>query len=237
MIIASNFKTNFTRAKTDDFVICIQDFMRSSKSVQEVRIFAPATALDLFDEVSSLKVGAQNFYPTYNGSFTGEIGFEQLEEFGIDSVLIGHSERRHILKESQTFIAQKFEYAKAKGIEIVYCVGEPKEIREQGIEAVMAYVWEQFEGIDIGYERLIVAYEPVWAIGTGLTASDEDIKEVLKRLNEKLSAPLLYGGSVKTDNIKAILSIEKCSGVLVGTASWSTEAFSYMIQVADSIEK
>lgn len=237
MIIASNFKTNFTRAKTDDFVLSIQDFMRTSRSTQHVRIFAPATALDLFDENPSLKVGAQNFYPVQNGSITGEIGFEQLEEFEIDSVLIGHSERRHIIKETQSFIAQKFDFAKTKGIEIIYCVGEPKEIRSLGIDAVMAYIWEQFEGIDIAYERLVVAYEPVWAIGTGLTASQEDIKEVLHKLEEKLNTPLLYGGSVKVDNIEAILSIEECSGVLVGTASWSVEAFSQMIHVADKLEK
>ncbi|MBV5277855.1 MAG: triose-phosphate isomerase [Campylobacteraceae bacterium] len=237
MIIASNFKTNYTRAKTDDFVIAIQDFMRTTRSKQQVRIYAPATALDLFDEIPSLHVGAQNFYPTQNGSYTGEIGFEQLEEFAIDTVLIGHSERRHILKESQDLIAQKFNFAQAKNVEIIYCVGEPKEIRALGIDAVMAYIWEQFEGIDINYERLVIAYEPVWAIGTGLTASDDDIKEVLGRLDEKLSAPLLYGGSVKVDNIKEILSIDKCSGVLVGTASWSVEAFSSMIQAADNLEK
>ena len=237
MIIASNFKTNFTRVQTDDFVVAIQDFMRSTKSTQQVRIFPPATALDIFDEVSSLHVGAQNFYPTQNGSYTGEIGFDQLEEFGIDCVLIGHSERRHILKESQTLVAQKFDFAKAKSVEIIYCVGEPKEIRALGIDAVMAYIWEQFEGIDISYGRLVIAYEPVWAIGTGLTASDDDIEEVLTRLDEKLSAPLLYGGSVKVDNIKAILNIDKCDGVLVGTASWSVEAFSQMIQAADELEK
>ncbi len=237
MIIASNFKTNFTRTKTDDFVLAIQDFMRDTRSNQQVRIFAPATALDLFDEVPSLHVGAQNFYPVQNGSYTGEIGFEQLEEFGIDTVLIGHSERRHILRESQALIAQKFDFARDKNVEIVYCVGEPKEIRALGIDAVMAYIWEQFEGIDINYGRAIVAYEPVWAIGTGLTASDEDIKEVLERLAEKLSTPLLYGGSVKVDNIKAILSIPKCSGVLVGTASWNVEDFSHMIQTADELKK
>lgn len=237
MIIASNFKTNFTRAKTDDFVLAIQDFMRTSRSTQEVRIFVPATALDLFDENPSLKVGAQNFYPIQNGSVTGEMGFEQLEEFEIDCVLIGHSERRHIIKESQSFIAQKFDFAKTKGVEIVYCVGEPKEIRSLGIDAVMAYIWEQFEGIDIAYERLVVAYEPVWAIGTGLSASEEDIEEVLGKLGKKLNTPLLYGGSVKTDNVKAILNIENCSGVLVGTASWSVEAFSHMIHAADELKK
>jgi len=237
MIIASNFKTNYTRAKTKSFVHTIQAFVQRSKSTQEVRIYAPSSALDRFDEVSSLRVGAQNVYPVQNGSFTGEIGFEQLEEFGIDTLLIGHSERRHLLGEAQAFVAQKYAFAQEKNLEIVYCVGEPKEIREKGIDAVMAYMWEQFEGIDIRYAKLVVAYEPVWAIGTGLTASIRDIEEVLERLAQKLSVPLLYGGSVKVDNVEAILHVKHCEGVLVGTASWSEEALCRMIEIADTIKK
>lgn len=237
MIIASNFKTNYTRGSAKAFVKEIQAFVSHTKSEQDVRIFAPFTALDRFDEVSNLKVGAQNFYPVQNGSFTGEIGFEQLEEFGIETVLIGHSERRHILKESQNFIAAKYDFAKAREVEIIYCIGEPQEIRMQGIDAIMSYLWEQFEGIDIHYDQLIIAYEPVWAIGTGLTASLEDIEEVLTRLREKLSAPLLYGGSVKVENIESILNVNACDGVLVGTASWNEKAFCEMIRIADTVKK
>jgi len=237
MIIASNFKTNYTRGSAKAFIKEIQAFASKTKSEQQVRIFAPFTALDRFDEVSTLKVGAQNFYPVQNGSYTGEIGFEQLEEFGIETVLIGHSERRHILKESQSFIASKYDFAKAREVEIIYCIGEPAEIRVQGIEAVMSYLWEQFEGIDINYDKLVIAYEPVWAIGTGLTASLEDIEEVLTRLREKLGAPLLYGGSVKVDNIETILHVNACDGVLVGTASWNEKAFCEMIRIADTVKK
>jgi triosephosphate isomerase len=237
MIIASNFKTNYTREKTKRFVRTIQAAIQNSKSMQEIRIFTPATALDAFHEVASLQVGAQNFYPADNGSFTGEIGFEQLEEFGVKTVLIGHSERRYILGEAQELLARKYAFAQAKYIEIVYCVGEPKEIREKGIDAVMSYIWEQFEGIDISYDKLVVAYEPVWAIGTGLTASISDIEEVLERLAAKVSAPLLYGGSVKVDNLKSILHVKHCEGVLVGTASWSEEAFCKMIEIADTVKK
>ena len=237
MIIASNFKTNYTRSSAKAFIQAIQAFVSNTKSEQQVRIFAPFTALDRFDEVEALKVGAQNFYPVQNGSYTGEIGFEQLEEFGIQTVLIGHSERRHILKESQNLSAQKYDFAKARESEIIYCIGEPAEIRVQGIDAVMSYLWEQFEGIDINYDKLIIAYEPVWAIGTGLTASIEDIEEVLTRLREKLSTPLLYGGSVKVENIEMILHVNACDGVLVGTASWNENAFCEMIRIADNVKK
>ncbi len=237
MIIASNFKTNYTRAGAKAFVGAIQHYVTETNSTQDVRIFAPFTALDRFDEVQNLKVGAQNFYPVQNGSYTGEIGFEQLEEFSISTVLIGHSERRHILKESQTFIAQKYDFAKARDAEIIYCIGEPAEVRMQGIDAVMSYLWEQFEGIDVHYDKLIIAYEPVWAIGTGLSASLEDIEEVLARLREKLTQPLLYGGSVKVENTEAILRVASCDGILVGTASWNEKAFCEMIRIADSIQK
>ena len=237
MIIASNFKTNYTRAGAKAFVGAIQHYVTETNSTQDVRIFAPFTALDRFDEVQNLKVGAQNFYPVQNGSYTGEIGFEQLEEFSISTVLIGHSERRHILKESQTFIAQKYDFAKARDAEIIYCIGEPAEVRMQGIDAVMSYLWEQFEGIDVHYDKLIIAYEPVWAIGTGLSASLEDIEEVLVRLREKLTQPLLYGGSVKVENTEAILRVASCDGILVGTASWNEKAFCEMIRIADSIQK
>ncbi|MDD3462231.1 MAG: triose-phosphate isomerase [Sulfurospirillaceae bacterium] len=237
MIIASNFKTTHTRASTRAFVQSIVDMMAQTNSKQEVRIYPPFTALDTFCCNSSIKIGVQNFYPADRGSFTGEIGFEQLGEFGVDSVLIGHSERRHILKESVEFIAQKFDFAKQKGVEIIYCVGEPKEVREQGIDAVMSYIWEQFDGIDTSYDRLVVAYEPVWAIGTGLTAKKEDIEEVLLCLRTKLSCELLYGGSVKTDNIEEILLAKECGGVLVGTASWDADAFSAMIRSADTCKK
>jgi triosephosphate isomerase len=237
MIVASNFKTNYTRARAKRFIQTVQAFMQQNATKAEVRIYAPFTALDRFDEAALLKVGAQNFYPVQNGSYTGEIGFEQLEEFGIDTVLIGHSERRHILKESQSFIAQKYDFAKARDVEIIYCIGEPQEIRVQGIDAVMRYLWEQFEGIDVHYDKLVIAYEPVWAIGTGLTAGLEDIDEVLSKLREKLSRPLLYGGSVKVDNIESILHVDACEGVLVGTASWNEEAFCHMIRIANSVKK
>ncbi len=235
MIIASNFKTNHTRKSTKEFIQHVDEFVKSTNSEVQARIYPTATSFDNFDIQESIKIGAQNFYPTCKGSFTGEIGFEQLQEFAVDSVLIGHSERRHVLKESSELITKKFNFAKEQGVEILYCVGEPKEIREAGIDAVMSYIWGQFDGIDLDYERLVIAYEPVWAIGTGLTASSDDIKEVLQRLRENIQKPLLYGGSVKVDNVSDILSIENCDGVLVGTASWTAEAFCSMIEAAQNI--
>ena len=128
---------------------------------------------------------------------------------------------------------KKFDYAKEKNLEIIFCIGEPKEVREAGIETVMEYLWKQCEGIDLSYDNLIVAYEPVWAIGTGLSATPEDIKETLAYLRKKISKPLLYGGSVKVENVADILNIDNCDGVLVGTASWKVDDFCQMIATAD----
>ncbi|MBL0686744.1 MAG: triose-phosphate isomerase [Sulfurospirillum sp.] len=237
MIIASNFKTNHTRKSTREFITQINNFVKNNSLDVQVRIYPALTALDSFECEKSIKIGAQNFYPTCKGSFTGEIGFEQLEEFGVDSVLIGHSERRHILKENNELLVKKFNFAKEQGVEILYCVGEPKEVREKGIDAVMAYILGQFDGIDLDYKRLVIAYEPVWAIGTGLTASNNDIKEVLKRLKVNIQKPLLYGGSVQVDNVGDILNIKNCDGVLIGTASWEKENFCKIIDTAQKIRR
>ncbi|MBT5323982.1 MAG: triosephosphate isomerase, partial [Campylobacteraceae bacterium] len=162
-IIAANFKTNHTRKSTNIFVNNINTFLEDENISNDVYIFPPATALDNFDTKSNLIVGAQNAYCVKNGSFTGEIGTEQLEEFDIKTILIGHSERRHVLGESQKEIALKYNYYKALGYRIVYCVGEPLEVKQSGLTETLGYIWEQFDGIDLDYDNLVLAYEPVWA--------------------------------------------------------------------------
>ena len=235
MIISSNFKTNHTRQSTRAYLDTLQQFTEKSGSRQDILVFPPATALDHFNVASNIRVGVQNAYPVEKGSFTGEIGLEQIDEFGLRSILIGHSERRHIFGETQALCAKKYDYFKSKGFEIVYCIGEPEEVRKAGIDAVVDYNLEQLEGIDLSYEKLIVAYEPVWAIGTGLSASVAQIDETHRRLRETIKAPLLYGGSVKPETTREILEIENCDGVLVGTASWNVDNFCRMIEIADTL--
>lgn len=229
-IIASNFKTNHTRKSTKEFICTVNDFLKKNEISTEVVVFPTATSLDNFDTIPSFCVGAQNAYPTQKGSFTGEIGTEQLDEFGIKTILIGHSERRHILGETQEHVAQKFNFYKELGYKIIYCIGEPLEVKEQGLESTLEYIYEQFVGIDTNYENLILAYEPVWAIGTGVTATNEDIINIHNAIKEKISKPLLYGGSVKVNNVKEICSLENVDGALIGTASWNQEDFIKIIE-------
>ncbi|MCD4757871.1 MAG: triose-phosphate isomerase [Arcobacteraceae bacterium] len=230
-IIASNFKTNHTRSSTKSFIDTINQFLESNQIKNEVFVFPTATSFDNFNTVSNLKIGAQNAYYTKNGSFTGEIGTEQLDEFDIKTILIGHSERRHILKESQKDLTLKYNYYKSLGYTIIYCVGEPLEVREKGLTETLGYIWEQFEGIDLSYDKLIVAYEPVWAIGTGVVATAQEIAQVHKKIKKKISHPLLYGGSVKPENLEEILKIDNVDGTLIGTTSWDVEQFKQMIEI------
>jgi triosephosphate isomerase len=236
-IIASNFKTNHTRKSARDFVESVDKYLKEENIDNEVYIFPPATALDEFDVKENLSVGAQNAYYVKNGSYTGEIGTEQLDEFGIKTVLIGHSERRHTLGESQKEVALKYNYYKAMGYKIIYCIGEPLEVKEAGLTETLGYIWEQFDGIDLDYDNLILAYEPVWAIGTGVSATTEDIATIHKKIKKKIQKPLLYGGSVKLCSLQDILEVQHVDGVLVGTASWVKEDFIKMIYIANKLDK
>jgi len=228
MIYAANFKTNHTRKSTELYMVELNVKLRAKNPEDKVYIFPPATALDSYE--GDFTLGTQNAYHAQNGAYTGEIGLEQLDEFGVKTILIGHSERREYMAETQEKVAQKFTFFKEQDFEIIYCIGEPLEIREKGFEAVMKYLLAQFDGIDISYDKLIVAYEPIWAIGTGRSATVEEIstthRALKKAINEK---PLLYGGSAKPANIKEITSIAGVDGVLVGSASLDAESFSQMV--------
>jgi triosephosphate isomerase len=233
MIIAANLKTNFTRKQTNAYIHELATYMNEKDISQEVLVFPAMSSLDSND--TSVVVGAQNAYPTENGAFTGEIGLTHLEEFEIKTILIGHSERRHVLGETQELLVKKFNYFKELGFKIVYCIGEPLEKREAGKEIMMKYIASQYEGIDTEYENLIIAYEPVWAIGTGLTPTLEDIEDIHTALKEKSKAPLLYGGSVKVTNAKEVLALNNVDGVLVGSAALYAEHFCSMIGYAEDI--
>lgn len=235
MILCANFKANKTRQETQAYMAVVESFVSVNEIDDTVIVFPPFTALEHISR--NVLIGVQNAYPAQNGAYTGEITLEQLEEFGIKTILIGHSERRHVLGETQEQIAAKFRFFAQKGFAIIYCVGEPIEVRQQGDEALMRYIDAQFEGIDSNYADLIIAYEPVWAIGTGLTPTNDQIVDMHMALRSKTHAALLYGGSVKVDNARSIMELQNVDGVLVGSASLSANDFCEMIEQAAELKK
>ncbi|WP_103644149.1 triose-phosphate isomerase [Campylobacter concisus] len=224
MKFLANLKCNHTRASFREYAKILDENLSAN---DDVSVFAPASTFD--EKRHIFRLGAQNFYPCESGAFTGEIGKAMLDEFGIKDVLIGHSERREILNESEEFLRAKFDFAAKNGWNVIYCIGENLSTNESG--ATKEFLSRQLENIDLGYKNLVIAYEPIWAIGTGRSASIEQIDEVLSFLKTKANVPLLYGGSVNAANIADIAVIKSCDGVLVGTASWDANNFLNLIRV------
>ncbi len=230
MILAANFKMNHTRESTRSYLETLQGFLQKGANKHDIFVFPPFCALDDFRDLNRVHIGAQNAYPAQKGAFSGEIGSEQLEEFSIRTILIGHSERRTILGESQEFCAQKFQYYAALGWTIFYCIGESLEVRQKGLEATLQYNLAELTGIDLSYPKLIIAYEPIWAIGTGVSAGIEQIDKTHTMLKRHFSCPLLYGGSVNAANIAEILALPTVDGALIGSAALSVDNFCEMIK-------
>lgn len=236
MRVYANFKTNKTREEVGSYIKILDNYLEVNSIQEDIKIFPPFTAFIDNSKIKHAKIGAQNIYPIRCGAYTGEIGLEQLEEFHIDSILIGHSERRSILQETQEMVTKKFNFAKEYNLEVTYCIGEPLEVRENGLEAVLEYLFGQFDGIDINYQKLIIAYEPIWAIGTGKSATIDDIKVTLEALSKRVNRPLLYGGSVNIDNIQEIVSLKNCYGVLIGGASLDVENFCKIVKKTSELK-
>lgn len=219
-IIIANFKSNHTRKSTQEYL------KELDKKDFSAKVYVLPTSASLCDNnYNKIQIGAQNAYPTINGAFSGEIGLEALREFDIKTILIGHSERRTLLGENQEFCAKKFDFFSKEGFEIIYCIGEDLVQRKEGFKKVEEFIESQFKGIDVNYKNLIIAYEPIWAIGTGISAELEQIKETHQMIKEKSSAPLLYGGSVNAKNAKEILELKEVDGVLVGSAGLEVKNF------------
>lgn len=221
MILAANLKVNHTREEIKTY---INDLDQKLNTSNEIFVFPNMSGLDNYN-TKNFTVGIQNAYPANGGAYTGEVCLDQLDSLGIKTILIGHSERRTMLSESNEFIKTKFDFFAQQNFKIIFCIGESLQIREKGINAVQEFLYLQLEDIDLQYPNLVVAYEPIWAIGTGMTASYEQVDETLSILRNKVSSPLLYGGSVNADNIVKLSNISNCDGVLIGGASNTTKSF------------
>ena len=241
-VIAGNWKMYKTIEEATTFVETLPPLV--GKSQAAVYLAVPFTALHA---VASLKgpftIGAQNMHDAAEGAFTGEVSGAMLREAGAHFVILGHSERRHIFHESNAFINKKVKRALKEGLEPIVCVGETLEAHEAGeTEAVLKdQLLGSLEGLSPEeVVKLIIAYEPVWAIGTGKVAHPDDaeaahkyIRRVIgEKWGEKVAEGLViqYGGSVKPDNAAALLIKSDVDGLLVGGASLSAESFSQIIK-------
>lgn len=193
---------------------------------------------------SSVKWGAQDLYPGTQGAFTGEVAGPMLTELGCKYVLAGHSERRAILKENDELVAQKVEAALAAGLTPILCVGETREQREveQTEQVIQAQIQAVLDKVGIeAFKNIVIAYEPVWAIGTGLTATPEQAQSVHSFIRQMLgqnnvdianTIRILYGGSMKAENASALLAMQDIDGGLIGGASLAAESFLAICQAA-----
>lgn len=225
MIIAGNFKTHHTRSSTLKFCIELDKRLANTQD-KRVRIFPTLASLP-YNDFTHLKIGAQNAYGVKNGAYSGEVGLEQLQELGINTLLIGHSERREIFGESNELIREKFDFFSSVGFEIFFCIGENLDTYKSG--KTKEFLLSQLQGINLDYPKLIVAYEPIWAIGTGESASLEQIEGIHSFLSENGVRQSVYGGSVKPENAQKIMSLKNVDGVLVGGASLQLESFCSII--------
>lgn len=214
------------------------------KCVAQVVVCAPSVLLHGFEKVG-FSIGAQNVSHLDNGAHTGELSVEMLREAGCDYVIVGHSERREDQGESNALVAQKAQKSIAAGLTPIICVGESLDVREAG--NVESFVAEQLNALTSlmtvdELKRSVIAYEPIWAIGTGKTASPEQAQEVhefIRGYFSKVDAELaqglriLYGGSVKPDNAATLFSQQDVDGGLIGGASLKAEDFISICQAAN----
>jgi len=245
-IIAANWKMNMTVAETENFLEAFRLEVEEITAV-EIVIAPPFTALPKLSQLlggsQKIRLGAQNFYYERSGAYTGEISATMLRELFVKYVIVGHSERRQIFGETDSLINKKVLAAHANELKPILCVGETLEEREAGSEKQV--LEKQLRGglAGVGAEQLletVIAYEPVWAIGTGKTATSAQaqdahahVRSVLEGLSDKATASkvrIQYGGSVKPSNAKELLNQPDIDGALVGGASLEVRSFAEIVK-------
>ncbi len=242
--IAGNWKMNLDRSRSLDLIKTIKGRIGDGND-REVAIFAPSIYLADVGAVaqgSPLGIGGQNLWYENSGAFTGELSSPMLREVGADRVLVGHSERRHVFRELDEWMGRKMRAALDGDLMPIYCIGETLDERKANrtdrvlkkqLEAGLGQLKEE------DAHRVCVAYEPVWAIGTGETASLKQVDQahatIRKWVSSKIGAEaetirILYGGSVKPDNARDLMGLESVDGLLVGGASLAAESFLPIIE-------
>lgn len=236
---------NWKMYKTADEAVALVEALGAGLTgaeVAEVVVCPPFTALApvaaLIRNGMSIKLGAQNMHWETEGAYTGEVSPPMLKQLGVEYVIVGHSERRQYFGETDETVNKKIHAALNRGLKPIFCVGETLEEREarQTNEVIHRQVVGGLAGVEAGPAAdLIVAYEPIWAIGTGLTAEAEDANDVIRHIRALISSAygleaaqatrILYGGSVKPDNVARLMDEPEIDGALVGGASLTADSF------------
>lgn len=238
-IIVANFKMNTKPSEIKNY--CMSLATKAKMSKNQIIICPPFTHLNIakqFLEDSKILIGAQNCSEEESGAFTGEISASMLKDSGVEYVLIGHSERRSKFKESDKLINKKIKTALANGLKVILCVGESLQAREskQAPVFVKKQLDDALKGIyENELESVIIAYEPIWAIGTGKTATAKDIAKITETIRKEIAylysdkasqnINVIYGGSIGMQNYKKIISIPHINGALIGKTSLDVDNF------------
>lgn len=242
-IVVGNWKMHKTIAESLEFVESLASMLQEGHG--EICLAVPFISIPAVAKAASrhgFLIGAQNMHDSEAGAFTGEISAEMLVDAGARHVLLGHSERRLLFSETDDFIQRKVVRALRSGLRPILCIGETEQQRreEQTKKVLSAQLNNCLAGLSPeDVSRTVIAYEPVWAIGTGLAATPEQAEEVhrfcrqvlAQTWNEQVAQtiPILYGGSVRPDNIDAIMEMPNIDGVLVGGASLKPDSFSKIV--------
>lgn len=244
--IAGNWKMNMTHLEAMKFLEDLR-YKFENKTGCEIAICPPATALRsvqtiLEDDDLEIKLGAQNMYFEQSGAYTGEISPAMLKALGVEYVILGHSERRQYFTETNEMVNEKVKTAFENKLKPILCIGEKLEIREEGKE--IGYVLEQLVNCLSGINSeniadLTIAYEPIWAIGTGKTATSKNANDMCCAIRQKVAdiygkdyadrVRIQYGGSVKPSNINELMAMPDIDGALVGGASLKVDDFLALI--------
>jgi triosephosphate isomerase (TIM) len=246
-LMAANWKMHKTVAEAEAFVNAL--LPRVSSVDVEVAVCAAYTALSALVDAtrgSRVELFAQNMHQAPEGAFTGEVSARMLVDLGVHGVLLGHSERRQYFAESDRALADKVDAALQHGLRVILCVGETEEERERG-ETERKLRHQVQEGLEkVADERLseiVLAYEPIWAIGTGRVATPEQAQEAIAFVRALVSdrdpeqarrTRILYGGSVKPENAAELLGLPDVDGALVGGASLDVESFASLVEAAQA---
>ena len=246
-VIAGNWKMNMLPNEAIKFIEDLTTLVKDTKN--EVILCVPFT--DLFYSLltaqnTNIKIGAQNMHFEKSGAYTGEVSGEMLKAINVEYVIIGHSERRQYFNETDESVNKKIKAAFKNGLKPIVCVGETLEEKEAGktVEIITTQTELALEGLtDEQVKDTIIAYEPIWAIGTGKTATSEDANNSIKEIRNKIakiygqevaqSVIIQYGGSVKSSNAKELFTMSDIDGGLVGGASLKAEEFSKIVNFED----